>query len=727
MEGVPEQVIVVHVVGESDTGLSRLFDRPVDARQRRLSRWRQVLAESADDAMIDILRHGWDGDLGAGQHTPLAGLIAVLDQPIATLLLVAGPSAARGVPSAPIADGLRGALTRIPTAFGPAVTDTALVTAAGFDDDAVADKVCAAVEEHAGDVVLTWGSGSTGIALAALAGIVQSGRGWVLRQSRAPFRAVDLLPAEPVDARARWLLRLGYPSQVLALAGTDRAEPQLLDYARQSQERTEKVLAGDRSADALAEVVRAELRRRDGTSGIAVRAWLEARYRKLLHQDRGRSRNLTDLLGWARREADRTGRVPMLGHLIDIVERNRHVAEIAASASTPSGTWLTGFAKRINASASASAHRWIPLPDDIVRDIDTRLPQRRPDDRHYQLARALGPSAGIVQVVWGVGKESTDRPSYAETLMASALPAAVLHQTGRSTQAEVTLSATLLTSSPESAAFATKQVEFLAATGGGPYRSVRTQVVAIGNDPAGKVDPAAAQAELRHVLAGQNPQPDVVVVTPTGTKESAAATFAAALEYGQAKAIPVLVECTDLDRVAVSYHRVGGYLGMNHIVSELAVDAAMRLELDTAARLLALGTVTHPELSTQCFRLADAIRAALAGPGADPRPVLAVLQHATGHELDQWALLRLAYLAGTCAPSRSTLSRLRNQLPVAHGTHALADLLEKAGARDVQELIARELGAGAPTVLADEYARLLQALHRRVADDAALRGSTGIP
>lgn len=711
---------LVHVVGESDTGLARPGALTEPDRRARLAGWRAAVTAVLTDAgaLATLLRDGWSGDLSGGRTTPLAGLLPALGAKAVDLLLVAGPPDSAGVPSRPVADGLAAAFAAWPGALGPAAAVTA-VTAAGFDDDAVADRVRAVLAGAGDPVVMSWGSGSTGIALGALAGVVESGRPWLLRDSFAPTQDLVLRPAGRADPLVAWLLRLGYPGRVLGLDAAGALdpplEPDVRAYAQASHARLVAVAArGSNDADDLAELVRTELRRRDGTSALAVRAWLEARYARLRAADRPTP---VDLLA-AARDLGGLRSTPTLGEAIERLGRGtvRDTSAVERSLRSASGTWLTDVAKRINDAVRSPAHRWRALPADTVQDIEKRLPALA------GVGARFGPSTGIVQVVWPVGAPGRAREvPYATRVLETELDPRVLLQAGRGTRAEVDVRCTLLASSTESAEYAGAQRRMLAdGAAGSGYRRLTAELVDVGERPRGAAVARAQEAVAAH-LATARRQPDVLVVVPVGPKPVVVAAFAAAVAHGRHHAIPVLVECTDRDRTAVGYHRIGGYLGADGVLAEVARDAVARLELDTAVRLLDLGSPGLRELAGRVATLADDVRATVDRamrarprrtapapdvPDRDLAALMALFRAAVPHHRDEVDRRRLAHLAGTHAhrTGAGTLNNLRNRLAAVHGNEPAPD------ADTLSALIDHELGGRPEPRLADAYGSLLDAL-----------------
>lgn len=702
------EVALVHVVGEADTGLQFARTTPEPERRARLDEWRRVIGDARGDELTTILHRGWLGDLPEDRTTPLPPLLGAIGATEVELVLVAGPPESDGVPSGPVADGLRAAFTAAPDILGPKVATMTVVTATGFDDDGIAGSVRAALDGSAAPVVMSWGTGSTGIGLGALAGVVESGRPWSLRDSFRPAVEMSLLPDVDANPLASWLLRLGYPRRLVDLSDAGLldppADPSVVELARRAADRLDRVVKGSRTHTDLAEWVRCELRRRDHSAALAVRSWLEARYEAYVREEQRQGLPAVDLLARARR---RYPHAPTLGGAISKIESRgmRDDPVVSRSLRTRSGRWLLRRAKPVDEQVKDPAHRWTLLPVDTLRMVQDMTREGTGGPTRF------GASTGIVRVVWGVGTPSAHTPPYAQTLLSTPLDARVLAHTGRTDRREVELQCLLLASSAASAEFALTQQSMLDqadANGAGRYR---TQVVAVGERPRGGAV-AQAEAVVRQALDGDGPQPDVIVVVPVGEKPVVAAAFAAAVAHGREHAIPVLIECTDLKRTEVGYHRVGAHLAADDVLGELAADTVRQLDLDTATRLLGLCSPPLQVLAGAVRSLAGAITSAV--EDQDHPALLTLFRVAAAEQPNPIALLRLAHLAGTLGrgsgPSDSGLGALRNQLPTAHGHMACPT------AGELVVIIDRELGGRTEPRLADDYRALLAALQRLTAD-----------
>lgn len=682
----PAPTTVVHVVGEADTGLEnpRALDEP--ARRQRLAAWTAELAEAAatsSAATRRLLRQGRPGEAGGLQQhhvTPLAGLLDAVEttDPVA-LVLVAGPEGSAGVPNGTVARALADALAAHPDGLGTAVAGVEVVVAAGFDDDAAAGAVCAALEDGAGPVVMSWGSGSTTIALSALAGVVESARPWTLRSSYGRHAEVVLRPAGRADALAPWLFRLGYLGRLVELADAGRLDPppdpHMVQRAREGAERLTRVARGSTDVADLAEWVRTDLRRRDATSAIAVRAWLAAGYARQRSTDPARP---VDLLAALRRTSRPNGSgASTLGDLLRWAEPDRAPSPaVRRSLDSHSGRWLLVRLAEVNAEVSRSAHELRRLPARTVDRLHTRLPAEH-------RAGLPGPATGVVHVLWPAAVRGAG-PSPAVSLLEAGLGYRVYAAAGADGPAGVELRATIVASTPESHAFADEQVAEL--TGASGYRRVVAAVVSGG-------DPAAAQAAVSAHLAAARRDPEVMVVLPVGPKPMVAAVFTAAVAHGRDRAVPVFVECTDRDRTAVAHHRVAAYLTVDAVVVDLAAEAVARVELDTAARLLDLGSPGAQACADRAAALGRALTAAV----ADRRTAaLLDLFRAAWHVADDdTARLRLIHLAGTVAPQGTVLHRVRNLLSIAHGKHSPTSALRASGVPGTVEHALDDAVAGA--------------------------------
>jgi len=666
---------VVHVVGESDTGQTDQRQDRLVARRERLQRWEQQLLVADTAAQATLLCTGQLIDEPQRPHarTPLAAVAASLEAEREDLALVLlGTTASRSVATAPIGAALAAGLARVPTAFGPRVTSMRMLTATTFAEDEIAGLVRDALRDPVrapGRVVMSWGSASTSLSLAVAAGIVEAGEPLWLRASKTGTD-VSLAPPTSVAPLVPWLLRLGYPDQVRALASHGRLHPppdrDLLDHAASVAERLDRIARGQGGAADLAEWVRADLRRLDETAGMAVRAWIEAEYRARRTADE----TGIDLLDTVR--GDHPGRIITLGGVLNVLQGQRRTAtgEVRAALDAPSGRWLLDReTSMLNQEAGDSAHRARPLSPEIIEILGRRLPPE-PGPRPAALPE-LGLPSGEVAVIWTAGVAGHE--PYSQTLFSRPAGPVLLRQSGLPADGRPALSCLVLGTAGDGGSLAVARDQAAGVLEGGPHHgAVRGHAV-----PVEGLSVPAAESAVTAALARHAPDVDAVVVVPIGAKELALGALVAALRHGQSRALPVLLAGTDRDASEPTYHRVVPYLMADRVLTELASRALRRLELGTAARLCAIGS---PEVSSVVPELDD-LRARLWRPDSRGlrgrlRLCAARLRPAPGVTVREPDRVRLMQIAGELAswtsergrrPEVARLIQVRHLLVTTHG------------------------------------------------------------
>lgn len=612
---------IVHVVGESDMGLDTSKykrESAQQARRRAVDSWREQVLSTIDDpaelhARLRSSRSLDDaGRLVVDAGKPLPPLVNLLDQisrDDEVDLVLVGTDNAQGVPSLVIAETLRILLDRHSRLLGPATRVT--VAKAGFE----LDDIAAVVEEKvrkdgpadAPLVEILWGSGATEIALAVVSGVITSGRRWQVRRSRDPFDVIDFLPDLGYPAVVSWLLRYGHPGRVrgaLRKAGVNDAD--LQEIADAATATLGRVADGKTTGpDDLACWVHTDVRRRNRTSSLAVRAWITAEYRRRLAAEGG-GPDLISVL-------DRTsaGKARGLGSIIaalwespdDLTDPQRAV--LAAAQTSASSRWL----KRqlaITSAAGRSAHRFKPFGPNPIARLATALGGAgevgETDD--------CGPfhlPTGVVAYLWSDGRTDPGGKPTLDTVLEHPPPRELLElvatrdRPDQPNAARFTLVDLLILATEESETYALeqrRQAPSVDAVGDFHYRfrAVDTAVVEF-DDPRRPAADARVPAELRAREAAEHwlstRSVDAVVVVPTGPKQQVTGLLTAALAYGHRRAVPVFLQAvtTSPHRVGTRFHRVLPYLVTNVPVLELALASMRALAFDTAAALINL---CHP-------------------------------------------------------------------------------------------------------------------------------------
>ncbi|WFE27986.1 hypothetical protein O7623_01905 [Solwaraspora sp. WMMD791] len=192
------------------------------------------------------------------------------------------------------------------------------------------------------EAVVTWGSGSTTLAMGVLTALSQAGIPWrmIVTSGRAPYEIVDPLGRLDRDPVAGVLVRWRMFQALADLARTDPPMVELTDdghdLVRRAAERHDRGFAAHDTASLRAVLADAVVRR-DGTASLAVRRYVVSRYEELLELDRTDHPWAEDLLhkydnGW------RT-----LGAKLGLIAHSHHDDPvICASVDLPSYRWLYG-------------------------------------------------------------------------------------------------------------------------------------------------------------------------------------------------------------------------------------------------------------------------------------------------------------------------------------------------------------------------------------------------
>jgi hypothetical protein len=343
---------LIHIPGRADLGLGT--KAPQEEEERLVSRLRTV---SDPEEASTLLRLGLP-EQRAGNKAPLEAALEVLSRteapPVVCLVMVAVKAVFR------TADAIERALRVAPQAYGIAFTDVVIVGA----DDLTEAKVAPAVREFLGDrvrptdqVTMTFGSGSTQVALSALDAIIEHGAPWTLVATHptnpARYTVFDPLMGLPIDPLVPLLRRWRYHDLLAKLVEDD------LLHVTDSQRRVLEAEAEqwgrsyrEPTAQNLRALMAASLIRNDASSGFAVRAYVEARYQELRAADGNVD---LDLLAWATRKAGK--RHPVLGRLLKTIRQERKDPEVVASKPSRSGEFLlSSVVCRLNELGKKSAH-----------------------------------------------------------------------------------------------------------------------------------------------------------------------------------------------------------------------------------------------------------------------------------------------------------------------------------------------------------------------------------
>ncbi|MEU4376708.1 hypothetical protein [Pseudonocardia alni] len=652
-----EQPTVVHVVGEADAGITDSHGRELWQRVATVAAWRSALAAAiaAGDTDRSRVLAGRTTRDGVEVPTPLAAALRDLPGPV-ELLLSTTPDGTGPQSTERTGRELAAALAAVPDLFGPVVSRVDVVSA-GFGDLAAADVVADALAGRpSAPVAVPMGSGATGLFLSVLSGVVASGRPWRIRALDDPGRAVELFPESREDPLAAWLLRLGYPAAVAELDGTGRVPHETVEYARQLAASFDRVARGRPHHFDLAEWVRADLRRGDGTAGLAVRAWIEKTYEHRRSRDPGAS----DLLAEARRAE---GRYAGLGTLLT------HVRHHAHEDPAPSAAWLRRpELSEIVRHSRESAHTRTPLPPETARTIEALLADLSAPT-YLRPPAHLGVPTGTIASVWPISPLTNRHDPFAATVVASTPGTAVRIALGLDDGPVRVHCVPVGTEQLDDAADETEKIltDPLRWSGRLPGTTAAVRLTGL-HDRNGVESVYAA-------LSALDPPPDAIVVHPVGAKELFATCLAAASRLADRLAVPLLVQSVNRDDHEPTYHQIVPQLRSDALLLDLAARALERLECDTAARLLGLtGPRWRDAFAPRAAAIAELLRSE--GDVDRLRAVDLCLVRLEADEADDVTLIRLLHTAAELLPrtgrrASRALQGLRDRLSINHGRQGI--------------------------------------------------------
>ncbi|MCO1575126.1 hypothetical protein M8C13_05055 [Crossiella sp. SN42] len=698
---------LVHIVGDADLGVPK--DAEPELRTTRV----QALRESADPSGALVLLD-WPGPVTASL-SPLAAATRGMNAPAALVLVATAVTK-------PIAEALAHALTVAPAAFGVEF-GTVVIAEGDLAEARVTTAVAQALAPAAsGDqAVLTWGSGSTQLALGVMDAVIDRGLRWRMSVVGVDSAGGDHqifdptlgLRADPMRALAR---RWGY---------TFDSEAGRWHRAH---------LAPD--LDGLGLLVADLLTKGDATSGFAVREYIWARYRAL------RDPAHPDLRQWAEGQVHNAR--PTTGRLLGVIERlGPHAAPaVRAAVDSTAGAWLTSQpAKLLNRIGARSSHSLLPpCPQ------DSQL-----------LRRELGMT--LATTAWYLGVLG-DQPEVRRNELFLAVhdngaDRAVVDYLGFAEPADVPRRYLVLGTPPTH-------------SHAGTYPHTHELAARLGT---GVADLAPATPEAAHALLTQHwaaitDQVGAIVLIPSGPKPVVLPVLLAAYRIAAENGIPLYVRELANDG---TMHRLVTRFGAHRDLLELAGHALSTVELDVAARVLEACGQTS--LADRARRLAIALScrtldnsrwptelpdtgqailtrgllaqrllvcAELAARHTDPghtvralcaaRAVIeeSVRKSATGRTADQeWVHFRNLLNRSSDQASRlmAAVIELRDALPIVHGPHLsspaelarlIADKLTTAGVRGAvsRPTAATVLAAAAHTARAVPALGMPMAAHR---------------
>jgi hypothetical protein len=664
--------LLVHAVGESDLHLSAKPPRG-DAKGDweaarcvrvgdRLAQLASLLPQDGRPAgeLVELTRllteGGWDDDAESTDATvgPLFAALDATEGEVDVVLVGTKQKPAGPLDTWRIANRLAEALD---AGAARRIVRTHVVTIRGLAETPVAEglgKYLRGRDVRPGDgttALVTWGSGSTSLAMGCLTALSQAGIAWRLvvgSEADAGATVVDPLDHLGVDPVAALLVRWRMFGVLESLAGQDRPtvrlSPDQRDLVRRSAQRSRDGLVNQDTAGLRAVVADAVVRR-DGTAGLAVRRYIEAHYRELLEKDRVKAPEAKDLLKWI---AAKYPKKKTLGARIGQIRKS------GIDKTSPSARWLLGpDACALNTIGKAS-HELRPPEVEVAARVGKHLQKQ---DQEHGVDESGWAENGLpvppvvpthtVLAVWGLGNSpKKGQPSVADQLAGEVPVPVQKHFAGET--APVGLRALVFGTVGEGGSLGQAQADV-----GRLNQSGLTRAWAQGVDRNDiSVDQLEEQIEARLV-----PEVGALLLVPTGLKPLTLRLVRAMRRIGAHHGLPLFVREMDgpgrSESAAPGVHLWPALTGGDLALLEAAREALEGLELDVAWRLLA-GSAIPPADVEDARLLADAF-------GCRPPFLSGGPSHgaAVGGRALRMAAQRLAMVRDACDQSADMADRVR--------------------------------------------------------------------
>ncbi len=642
--------VLVHHVGRADLALARAGGqpfRPVVANRVEAARTHELGndANLLSDGQFTTGAAGGLTDLSTGRHhRPLSWLTEQVtthhvdtDQRTDVHLRLVSTEDTRG-----IAEALAGAIRAFGSAALAGGDHWRLVTiehaTVEIADPTSALSAARRIAFHHRDdrIAIELEHGATRLAMSLVAGLTDANADWV-GLLRRPDRGIDEVgwrPRRLEDDLLRWMFRLGIPPEpaMLDRSGLPADQKSAID-AYTTPLRRARLWSSQEPLTTLAELtehVRACVRRDDSTGGIPVRRWIEENYRAMLRDDQ--PNRLDTLDGWRIRTGPTdTSVAATLGVKVAAIaeqtleprQANRHdrgtnyhpdAPAILAQDLTHADHWLVGQNTRALASnAAASAHDYRPLSESTMRRIGRWTLPDLPTTAEPLPSLSM-PSRRIA-IVQPVGDPASAR-AFAERLQnAERLLAEGILGHGAVLGADV-----LWITSDEHGAPADHEAFARDAwQSPGQFASAAVHPVTL----APHTDITARAVD--DWLCGLDRDPEAIVVTTSGRTAHTVAAYAAAVDFGRARAVPVLLDITEATSNEPVFHPAGFGPGADRLLATIAWQVfTSAFSLDAAARLLSVGTAEQGELAGQIRTLIRWLRSTPpTAPGSNLGPYVA--------------------------------------------------------------------------------------------------------
>ena len=687
-------MLLVHVAGAADLGIPLIVvgqrRSPEETAELTARRAAELDAARAGEETADLLLglHFAQEDPGADDaarsapgsalRKELGALARLAAEPGTSShdvdILVVGVEGGR-TPTDAIARTLVEALRRIPAEIcdlvagrGARVLDACILPGLHVSQTSI-ETLEKAIGGHDGHVLLALAGGATTV-LAEVAGVVAATHGdeWSLAlidrvgddqaDGGAPILHMSVDGENPLRG---WLMGLGLPT-VLAEEYDRRrtgaqADADMPDEVRRAAGALRRAVGDDPvtgpiDPEDFAQLLWTDTARGDLAAGMALRAWVAAEYRR-------RRRQYLDETGLDETEhPDALRKGGELGRTIGRLEEEARARPLAAPEA-----WLAAQRDFIDLGIGAT-HRFDRAGDDLRERVRAALGGRPPD--------WLSWPSGTVCLLSGQGTSRKDRPERRAPIAVALLRAQPDRALRRacSVPGPLTLR-TFIACSDESLDEGRDVVDRLAADD--PDRHADWQApeadgaTAVSYGPATTSDGVTASGAeesmsragrlaaqwLEDQLAERWSRPRAIVVTVVGEKPVVIALLRAAQVFGARHGIAVLLASTvrsaDGQNV-LQFHQFGLDRDVRRALLRATGYCLDRLDLLTAARLLALGDPAMEGLADEARALADELVKAVQTEDIDGcADVIVGVMDAVGRMIDHVqpdARVRLATIVG---------------------------------------------------------------------------------
>lgn len=686
-------MLLVHVAGAADLGIPLIVvgqrRSPEETAELTARRTAELDAARAGEETADLLLGlhfaqedpGADdaarGAPGSALRKELGALARLAAEPGTSShdvdILVVGVEGGR-TPTDAIARTLVEALRRIPAEIcdlvagrGARVLDACILPGLHVSQTSI-ETLEKAIGGHDGHVLLALAGGATTV-LAEVAGVVAATHGdeWSLAlidrvgddqaDGGAPILHMSVDGENPLRG---WLMGLGLPT-VLAEEYDRRrtgaqADADMPDEVRRAAGALRRAVGDDPvtgpiAPEDFAQLLWTDTARGDLAAGMALRAWVAAEYRR-------RRRQYLDETGLDETEhPDALRKGGELGRMIGRLEEEARARPLAAPEA-----WLAAQRDFIDLGIGAT-HRFDRAGDDLRERVRAALGGRPPD--------WLSWPSGTVCLLSGQGTSRKDRPERRAPIAVALLRAQPDRALRRacSVPGPLTLR-TFIACSDESLNEGRDVVDRLAADD--PDRHADWQApeadgaTAVSYGPATTSDGVTASGAeesmsragrlatqwLEDQLEERWSRPRAIVVTVLGEKPVVIELLRAAQVFGARHGIPVLLMSTVRSggENVLQFHQFGLDRDVRRALLRATGYCLDRLDLLTAARLLALGDPAMEGLADEARALADELVKAVQTEDIDGcADVIVGVMDAVGRMIDHVqpdARVRLATIVG---------------------------------------------------------------------------------